>query len=67
MTKHQESGENDITLKAKKEAIRTKRELAVILAEMFAAAKKAKDKKHLAKIIKGQKYLRLRNKRKRKG
>ncbi len=67
MTKHQESGENDITLKAKKEGIRTKRDLAAILAEMFATAKKEKDKKALGKIIKAQKYLQLRNKRKRKG
>jgi hypothetical protein len=67
MTKRQESGENDITAQARREAARTKKQVCDVLAGMLAAAKAAGDTDQVRKIIKAQKYLGCRNIRKRRG
>jgi hypothetical protein len=66
MTKAEEHGESDITDEAKREALRTKKDVCVVLAAMFRAAKAAADKKRMRKIVRAQKYLGCRNKRKRR-
>jgi hypothetical protein len=65
MTKSWERGENEITQEARREASRTKRPVTEILAEMLAEAKVARDRKRMRKIIRAQKYLGARNRRKR--
>ena len=66
MTRSQESGENEITEQAKREAMRTGRSPASVLADMLKQAKRDNDKKRLRKIVRAQKYLGQRNKRKRR-
>lgn len=67
MTKSRESGENEITDRAKREAARTGESVCGILARMLASAKAAGERELIGKIIRAQKYLGCRNIRKRKG
>jgi hypothetical protein len=67
MTKAEESGGNEITEEAKREAARTKQDVCTILARMLKKAKAAKDKAREKKIVRAQKYLGCRNIRKRRG
>ena len=67
MTKSQESGENEITDEARREAARTSSDVCAILAAMLRGAKAAHDTQSVKKIEKAQKYLGCRNVRKRKG
>lgn len=67
MTKSPEQGESDVTDEAKKEAARTGKDVCLVLAEMLRNAKKAKDRKRQGKIVRAQKFLGCRNKRKRGG
>lgn len=66
MTKSRESGENEITDEAKREASRTKQDPSIILAAWFAEAKAAGDGRRASKIVRAQKYLGYRNIQKRK-
>lgn len=63
MTKSIEEGENEFTRTAKKEAARTGRDLKEILARMLKNAGSSREKQ---KIVKAQKYMTERNKRKRR-
>lgn len=67
MTRSRERGENEFTRAAKREALRTGRSVAAILTGMLAAAKRARDTAEQEKVIQAQKYLRDRNRRKRRG
>jgi hypothetical protein len=67
MTKSHEKGRSEITEAAKREAMRTGLPVAEILARMLDEAKKAKDVKQRMKIIKAQKYLVQRIRKKRRG
>lgn len=67
MTKSQESGENEVTEQAKREAARTGRDICDILEEMLARAKAARDTERSQKIIRAQKYYGCRNIAKRRG
>jgi hypothetical protein len=66
MTKSRESGENEITREADREAARTKRHVCEILADMLARAKQAGDLELIRRIIRAQKYRGCRNIRKRR-
>ena len=66
MTKSQESGENEITTEAKREAARTGLDVCAILAEMLRRARAAGDALREKKIVRAQKYLGCRNIRKRR-
>jgi hypothetical protein len=61
MTKSRESGDNEITEEAKREAARTKGNVCAILAAWLAEAKAAGDAEHVRKILKAQKYMGCRN------
>jgi hypothetical protein len=65
MTKSWESGENEITEQARREAARAKQDLCDILAAMLVEARAARNTDLVQKIIQAQKYLGCRNKRKR--
>ena len=67
MTKAPESGENDITGLARREAQRTGRDVCEILADILRKARAAGDTPRVKKIERAQKYLGCRNIRKRKG
>ena len=66
MTKSPEGGENEITEEAKREAARTGKDVCAILRAMLKKADAAGDKAREKKIIRAQKYLGCRNKRKRR-
>jgi len=66
MTKSQESGDNELTDEARREAARTGKDLCAILAARLKLAKKANDKAQVKKIERAQKYLGCRNVRKRR-
>lgn len=66
MTKSWEKGENPIVVYAKKEAVRTGREIGDILEELLAAAKRARDTAQRVEIQRAQKFLKLRNKERRR-
>jgi hypothetical protein len=66
MTKSQESGDNEVTDEAKREAARTGQDVCSILARMLTEATAAKDSERVQKIVKAQKYLGCRNVRKRR-
>jgi hypothetical protein len=66
MTKSRETGENEITEEAKRRAKRENREVGAILEEMLEAAKARGDSKGMRKIVRAQKYLGLRNIKKRR-
>jgi hypothetical protein len=66
MTKSQESGENEITEEAKREAARTGQNVCAVLNEMLKQAKREQDEARIKKIIRAQKYLGCRNFRKRR-
>jgi hypothetical protein len=66
MTKSQESGDNEITDEAKREAARTGQNVCSILARMLGEARATKDGERIRKIVKAQKYLGCRNARKRR-
>jgi hypothetical protein len=66
VTKSREKGENEFTRQAKIEAARTGRAIGDILTEMLEAARKAKDRQRVRKIVKALKYQIKRNVRKRK-
>lgn len=66
MTKAQESGENEFTDAARREAQRSGRHACDVLAEMLAKAKAAGDTERVRKIIRAEKYLGCRNVRKRR-
>jgi hypothetical protein len=55
MTKSRESGHNEITEEARREAARTKKDVCAILAAMLAVA--AGDTDRIRKVIRAQKYL----------
>ena len=61
MTKSRESGQNEITDEAKREAVRTKASMCDILASMLVQAKAANDIGRILKIIQAQKYEGCRN------
>ena len=65
MTRSQESGENEITIEAKREAQRTGRNVCEILAERLRNANAACDSVLQIKIRRAQKYLGCRNIKKR--
>jgi hypothetical protein len=66
VTKAPESGENEISLEAKREAARTGKNVCAILDEMLAQARAAGDRIQERKVIRAQKYLGCRNVRKRR-
>jgi hypothetical protein len=66
MTKSPESGANEITEEARREAARTKKDVCAILAAMLRKAKAAGDQARVRKIVRAQKYLGCRNIRKRR-
>jgi hypothetical protein len=66
MTKSHESGENEVTEEAKREAARTGQNVCDILSEMLKMAKADDDEERVRKIIQAQKYLGCRNVRKRR-
>jgi len=66
MTKAPESGENAVTDEARREAARTGQEVCVILERMLREAKRARDTKRQREVVKAQKYLGCRNRRKRR-
>jgi hypothetical protein len=66
MTKSRQSGENEITRQADREAARTKRHVCDILADMLAKAQADGDLIRIRKIIRAQKYGGCRNIRKRR-
>jgi hypothetical protein len=66
MTKSRESGENDITEEARREALRTNQNVCAVLAAMLRKAKEESDSERQRKIIRAQKYLGCRNVRKRR-
>jgi hypothetical protein len=60
MTKNREKGENEFTLQAKREALRSGRE------EMMYAARSAGDSNEVRKIRRAQKFLKCRDLRRRR-
>ena len=66
MTKARESGDNEITDEARREAARTGKDVCDILAAMLRKVKRARDKARQKKIEKAQKFLGCRNIRKRR-
>jgi hypothetical protein len=66
MTKARESGENEVTDEARREAAQTGEDVCAILAAMLREAKKAGDASRVKKIEKAQKFLGCRNVRKRR-
>jgi hypothetical protein len=66
MTKSWERSHNEIVDEAKQEAARTGRDINDILTGMLKAAKAARDKARTIKIQRAQKFLKLRNKQKRR-
>ena len=66
MTKSWEKGDSPIVEHAKKEAARTGRDIAEILREMLVAAKQAKNKAQKREIQRAQKFLKIRNPKKRR-
>jgi hypothetical protein len=66
MTKSQEGGSNEITEEARAEAARTGKDVCAILAAMLRKAKAAGDRAKVKEIVRAQKYLGCRNKRKRR-
>jgi hypothetical protein len=67
MTKAWEHGENEIVDQARREAARTGRDIGEILNEMLKSAKLARDTARRIRIERAQKFLKLRNTRKRRG
>jgi hypothetical protein len=65
VTKSPEEGDNDVTDEARREAVRSGKDVCQVLAEMLRKAKRAKDQDRQRKIVRAQKYLGCRNKRKR--
>ena len=66
MTKSWEHAHNEIIGEARKEAARTGRDISDILKEMLKAAKAARDKARGMKIQRAQKFLKFRNRQKRR-
>jgi hypothetical protein len=66
MTKSWEKGDNEIVDEARREAAQTGRDLGAILEEMLVAAKKARDPARRIRIQRAQKFLKLRNQKKRR-
>ena len=66
MTKSSERGENDITRAVKMLAVRLGSDVCTILAQLLNDARKDGDPERIRKIIKAQKYLGCRNRRKRR-
>lgn len=66
MTKSRESGENEVTREARREAARTKVNICAILARWLADAQDARDEDRVQKVRRAQKYEGCRNVRKRK-
>jgi hypothetical protein len=67
MTKSWEQGDNEFVDLAKREAARTGRDAGEILAELMRAAKAARDADRKIRIGRAQKFLKFRNKKKRRG
>ncbi len=65
MTKSQEKGANEITDLAKRESVRTGKDICDTLKEMLKQAKAAQDANRVRSIKRAEKYLGCRNKRKR--
>jgi hypothetical protein len=66
MTKSRETGQNEVTDEAKREAARKKINVSDVLAEWLKEAISTNDTERIRKIIKAQKYLGCRNIRKRR-
>jgi hypothetical protein len=67
VTKSPESGENEVTEEARREAARTGEHICAVRARLLRKAKATRDTVRVKKIEKAQKYLSCRNIRKRKG
>jgi len=67
MTRSPEKGENEFTVAAKREGLRTGESAEAVLARWLAEAKKAKNKRQIRKIVQAQKYVWDRNRAKRRG
>jgi hypothetical protein len=67
MTRSQEKGENEFTQAAKREAAKTGMPVSEILTRMLAEVIRTKDAAAQKKIVQAQKFLRIRNRRKRRG
>ena len=66
MTKSHERGENDVTRAAKVWALRTNTNVCTVLERWLVQAKKVGDGTRVSSIVKAQKYLGCRNRRKRR-
>jgi hypothetical protein len=66
VTKSPESGHNEVTDEARREAARTGQDICAILAAMLTKASTARDKARQKKIEHAQKFLGCRNARKRR-
>ena len=66
MTKAWEHPENECVDQVKKEAARTGRDIASILEEMLRKAKETKHKAQKVRIQRAEKFLKVRNKQKRR-
>jgi hypothetical protein len=66
VTKAPESGDNEITDAVRREAARTGRDVCDILREWREQAKRQRDRKRVRLIEKTEKYLKCRNRRKRR-
>ena len=67
MTRSREKGENEMTEAARREALRTGETVGQVLARWLAEAKRVKDTQRQRKIVQAQKYVRDRNRAKRRG
>lgn len=66
MTRYREKGQNEIATTARREAMRTGRDVCAVLRKMLVDAKAAGDSASVRKIIQAQKFLGCRNRRKRR-
>ena len=67
MTRAHERGENEFTEAVKREAARAGAPVSEILDRMLAEAIEGRDTARQQKIVRAEKYLRIRNRRKRGG
>ena len=66
MTKAWEKGDSEIIDQARRKTVRTGRDVDEILKDMLKAAKAARDADRRVRIQRAQKFLKVRNKRKRR-
>lgn len=67
MTKAHENGDNEFVDEARRLAARTGRSVKEILQEMLEASVQARDSRRRRKLAQAQKYVKERNKQKRRG